>query len=231
MSWAERYAHVLPLSHPLAGREKDLSNDSSNAQKKEGLVQLGKIFPVYVINTLSDHLVTQLETMLASPHTTDLIDLHHNLLFTNQSTEELLKQIVNVQKFDTFAANSEEIQQNEQQIRPYVPKYNTFKANKNEDMHIEKGDERFESANSTVPILRSKGLTTEFRLRLREDVQPFVTEERQSWGKMIKKSKTNDLNLENFVQMDRWNEDQLRDITRQLHGENEKITLTSKSFL
>ncbi len=50
--------------------------------------------------------------------------------------------------------------------RPYIPKYNTFVVNRNENLHMEADDDYFQRANSRVNILRSRGMIQEFHLDL-----------------------------------------------------------------
>jgi hypothetical protein len=219
-----KYAHVLPASHPLSTRSKETVGNREKPKKR--IVQLNEYFPDYVLNNLSQKHKSVLENFISHPQCAELVGNHYKNENTKQK-DELFRVVSASHTVEEYVKHVKS--DIEPQNRPYIPKYNTFKPKKNEDLHIEKQDEKFESANEVVPILRSRGLATEFHLRLKDDVQPFVTDERHKWESTTKLSHANDLILENYVNMDKWSEDQVRDMARQMYGENEKITLSSKN--
>lgn len=96
--------------------------------------------------------------------------------------------------------------------RPYIPKYNLYEQSENYDLHVERGDERFDRANNLVNILRSKGMASQFGLTL-DDLKKYFTE------------KCDDPAIFNYANTDLWNEEELSDLLRQMCGETEQILL------
>lgn len=102
----------------------------------------------------------------------------------------------------------------QRESRQYIPKYNLYEQSENFDLHVERGDEKFDHANRVVNILRSKGMASQFGLTLDDLKKYFQGEKRVDHPAIY-----------NYANTEMWNEEELSDLLRQLCGEKEQILL------
>ena len=133
----------------------------------------------------------------------------------------------------------------EETIYPlYMPKFNTFFKHPNENLHIEKGDEGFEcfslqesdlmhrvghnQTSETIErnVARSRSMISTLRLRIQEDVKPFMQQMLNGSLKPFLNEHAIKSNLKEATFGYIQSEEQVNDFYRQLCGENEHLTLT-----
>lgn len=136
-----------------------------------------------------------------------------------------------------------------EQRRPFLPKYNTFVREDNADRHLEPYDEQFDEMHLTNQ-LRSRGLAAQFHLQMSDlrdllsgtssdvlrvlwrflwsddDVSTQAAAQAETLDRL-----RNELALYNYVHMDRWKYEQLLDMLNQLWGGKEQIVLTREACI